>query len=409
MANMAILRVAKIKTMSSLAARGKHTFRERETPNADAERTPLNQLAGAQTTDELMQRVADLLPAKRRKDAVIGLEYLITASPEHFGPDWQDRGEFGVAYFQDAIAWLEKRHGKGNVVCATLHLDESTPHLAAFVVPRTADGRLAAKDFVGGAAKLSKMQTEFADQVGKKHGLERGVEWSKAVHKPNAAIAPMTAERLALRKSVKELEAEIERLTQQVTTSGGALAAAVKKAERQQQINVEYMAVERRLTAELAAARGALDAANEKLAVAMQLATEARVDADKQREEVARLERAVKILVDERAIAQKTPAVAAQSTATALSAPGVKARMDKAGEAAPATVEQAQTAAIRAESKRLGYPLASNSKAAVAIKNRVREEWAAAEAARLAPPKELEREKPKARVVERKTERGGRD
>ena len=80
-ANMAILRVAKIKTMSSLAARGKHTFRERETPNADAERTPLNQLAGAQTTDELMQRVADLLPAKRRKDAVIGLEYLITASP----------------------------------------------------------------------------------------------------------------------------------------------------------------------------------------------------------------------------------------------------------------------------------------------------------------------------------------
>ena len=324
MANMAILRVAKIKTMSSLAARGKHTFRERETPNADAERTPLNRIDGAKSTDELMQRVSDLLPAKRRKDAVIGLEYLITASPEHFGQDWQSRGEEGVgaAYFQDAIAWLEKRHGKGNVVCATLHLDESTPHLAAFVVPRTADGRLAAKDYVGGAAKLSKMQTEFADQVGKKHGLERGVEWSKAVHKPNAAIAPMTAERLALRKSVKELQDEIERLTQQVTTSGGALAKKAKEVERQQDLNTQFFDVEMKLRGELAAAKQLASELGQKLVVAVQLATEASVDADAQRKEVARLEKAVQILVDEREAAQKAPAVAVPTRYGAFSAGG---------------------------------------------------------------------------------------
>ena len=82
--------------------------------------------------------------------------------------------------------------------------------------------------------------------------------------------------------------------------------------------------------------------------------------------------------------------------------------------APPATVEQAQAVAIRAEEKRLGFKLARNDPRAGAIRVAVRKEWDAAEAARLAPPeppKELEREKPKARSVELppKTKgRGGR-
>lgn len=226
MANMAILRVEKIKTMSGLAARGKHNFRERETPNADAERTPLNRVAGAKSTDDLMQRVSELLPVKRRKDAVIALEYLITASPEHFS-GWEKKGaDWGLGYFQDAIAWLEKRHGKENVICKTVHLDESTPHLAAFVVPKTKDGRLAAKDFVGGVKVLSQMQTDFAAQVGLKHGLARGQERSKATHKDNAHIKAMTVERVALKRQVKSLEVEVARLTKRVGAGDSALITA---------------------------------------------------------------------------------------------------------------------------------------------------------------------------------------
>lgn len=376
MANMAILRVAKIKTMSSLAARGKHNFRERETPNADAERTPLNLVAGARSTDGLMQQVSDLLPAKRRKDAVIGLEYLITASPEHFGADWRERKDFGTEYFNDAIKWLQQRHGAENVVCATVHLDESTPHLVAFVVPRTKDGRLAAKDFVGGAAKLSKMQTEFAKEVGQKHGLERGVEWSKAVHKPNAAIAPMTAERLALRKQVKELEAEIERLTQQVTASSGALEAAKKRFQHQQQINVEGLAVERQLRGELAAAQARIE----------------------------QLEGEVK------RAAERPPKALPGPTAAPASPERGKAQMEEKG---PATVEEAQRAAIRAEEKRLGRPLGKLSPEAAEIRKRVRAEWEAALAPQPGPVveevKELERAKPAKQVtLARPTGRGGR-
>lgn len=433
MANFAILRVEKIKGAGQLKASGKHNFREQETRNADAARTHLNEISGASSAENLVKCVAALLPAsqvvtrangekvttKRRKDAVTCLEYLVTASPEWFGEDWRDKPVVpGTDYFRDALAWLAAKHGKENIVCSTVHVDESTPHMAVYVVPRTRDGRLSAKDFIGGGKKaLSQMQTDFWKGVGEKHGLERGTEKSQAIHQDNAKIVPMSAELVKLRKQVKALEAEIERLTQQVTTSGGALAAAVKRFEKQQQINVEYFNVEQRLNAELAEAKLSVSDLRQKLAVAVHLATEAGVAADVQRKEVVRLEKAVQILAEEREVAQKAPAVAVPTPATALSAPGGKAWMGKEVEtpvAPPATVKQAQEAAIRAEEKRLGFKLDRHGPLAGEIRVKVREEWDAAEAARLAPPeppKELEREKPRprARSVELPTKgRGGR-
>jgi len=234
MGNFAIMRVQKVKTISSLAARGRHNFREQDTPNADGERLDLNVVEGAKSTDELLKAVSDLLPTKRRKDAVIGLEYLITASPEHFGEDWREAQNHGKKYFADAIAWLEAKHGKGNVVCATVHLDESTPHLAAFVVPLV-NGKLNAKAFTGGAKVLAQMQTDFAEKVGFKYGLERGVERSQAVHQDNAKIKPMVIERLSLMKQVKVLSAEVERLTKSVSGSSDALAVAQAQTAKAQE------------------------------------------------------------------------------------------------------------------------------------------------------------------------------
>lgn len=219
MGNFAILRVQKVKTMSSMAARGRHNFREQETPNADPDLLGQNLVEGAQSTDEMLKAISDLLPTKRRKDAVIGLEYLITASPEHFGNSNE------IAYFKDAIEWLEAKHGKANVVCKTVHLDESTPHLAAFVVP-ILGGKLNAKYFTGGAKVLAEMQTDFAEKVGKKHNLDRGVERSQAVHQDNAKIKPMVIERMALKKQVKTLTDEVARLTKTVSDGGAAMAAA---------------------------------------------------------------------------------------------------------------------------------------------------------------------------------------
>jgi hypothetical protein len=179
----AILRTAKLRTFTAIAGSGEHNFRERETLNANAERTALNKHIGAQNTAELIAGIKARLPEKHRKDAIRCIEYFIGASPEFFGDDWEQAKNHKAAYFNDAVEWIKARHGAENVICSTLQLDEKSPHLCVYVVPRTPTGGLSAKHFFGNKSQLSKMQTEFASKVGANHGLERGVEGSKATHR----------------------------------------------------------------------------------------------------------------------------------------------------------------------------------------------------------------------------------
>jgi len=179
MTGYCILRAEKLTSFGSIAGSAKHTFREIPTPNADPSRTHLNRTFGAQDAAAVRAAIEARLPVKRRKDAVLAIEYLVTASPEWFksAPAAQQN-----AYFAATVRWLEARHGKANVVCVNMQLDETSPHLVAYVVPLTKDGRLSAKDFLGGRKVLTQMQTEFAQLVGAPVGLQRGVEGSKATH-----------------------------------------------------------------------------------------------------------------------------------------------------------------------------------------------------------------------------------
>ncbi|MDF4741131.1 MobV family relaxase, partial [Vibrio parahaemolyticus] len=127
-----------------------------------------------------MAAVEARLPEKRRKDAVLAIEYLVTASPEAMQGKSREQQD---AYFADSLEWLKERHGAENVVYAGVHRDETTPHMYAYVVPLDRDtGRLNAKKWLGGSKALNQMQTEFADRIGQRHGLERGIERSKARH-----------------------------------------------------------------------------------------------------------------------------------------------------------------------------------------------------------------------------------
>ena len=54
MANYAIMRCKKLTGMGSVASALQHCYRERETPNADAERTPENYCSVSQSADEAM-------------------------------------------------------------------------------------------------------------------------------------------------------------------------------------------------------------------------------------------------------------------------------------------------------------------------------------------------------------------
>lgn len=178
MPQFAIMRCKKLASMGSVAGALRHCYRERETPNADPERTPTNEHAAATSTDQAMGRMRALLPEKRRRDAVLAVEYLMTASPEW----WQEASRKQQdEFFRRSRQWLADKYGSDRIVTATIHRDETTPHLSAFVVPLTRDGRLSAREFVGGRQKMRDDQTSYAAAVADL-GLSRGIEGSRARH-----------------------------------------------------------------------------------------------------------------------------------------------------------------------------------------------------------------------------------
>lgn len=247
MANYAIMRCKKLTGMGSVASALQHCYRERETPNADAERTPENYCSVSQSADEAMGKLRKLLPEKRRKDAVLAVEYVMTASPEW----WNEATPRQQAeFFARSEQWLENKYGKDRVVAAVVHRDEATPHLSAFVVPLTQDGRLSAKEFIGGRSKMRDDQSTYAESV-KKLGLERGIEGSRATHqtvqhyyesinrgtRSQVSISPEALEPRVLRKGIftKDVEdqaAIAKRLSQAVNDGfAGTIAMASQSAQ----------------------------------------------------------------------------------------------------------------------------------------------------------------------------------
>lgn len=176
----AILRVGKIKTKGQLGAALSHNFRERHTPNADLDRLHENTvLKGPENGRDVIAAWEARAPEKIRKNAVHALEYFVGASPEKMAVMSRTQQD---AYFRKALGWFEDRHGKDNVLSAVIHRDETTPHMQILVIPLDARGRLNARELVGGRATLSRMQTDFAHEVGISFGLERGRERSQATH-----------------------------------------------------------------------------------------------------------------------------------------------------------------------------------------------------------------------------------
>lgn len=179
--NYAILRTKKIKSGVAMRLSLRHAFREQNTPNADTERRAENTHIGAASTAEALERFNTLLATVGtvRKNAVLAVEYLMTASPEVMQDKTREQQD---AYFADALDWLKAKHGAANVLYAGIHRDESTPHMYAYVVPIDERGKLNCRAFLGGAGAMREMQTDFVTHVGARHGLRRGVEKSRAKH-----------------------------------------------------------------------------------------------------------------------------------------------------------------------------------------------------------------------------------
>lgn len=179
----AIIRVEKVKSLGSLSGLSRHHMRTAQTPNADpnAPETIRVLVGNANPFQDVKAR----LPEKVRKNGVLAMEHLLTASPEYFRPNNPSAaGTYDKKRMEEwaarATKFLQERYGD-NLASAVLHLDEATPHIHSLVVPkRRGDGKLdAAKLF--GPEQLRSLQDDYAAAM-KPLGLERGIEGSRAKH-----------------------------------------------------------------------------------------------------------------------------------------------------------------------------------------------------------------------------------
>jgi hypothetical protein len=143
----------------------------------------------------IKEKLPNLVESSRaiRKDAVVVCNFIVTSDNETMDALGADRQR---EFFQDSVKWFSDRYGADRVLNATVHMDETTPHLHIGVMPITQDGRLSAKAIFT-KTEMKAIQTEFARDVGEKYGLERGVEGSERTHLSEARFKEQKALEMA--------------------------------------------------------------------------------------------------------------------------------------------------------------------------------------------------------------------
>ena len=172
MANYAVIRMEKYKK-DRLNGTQKHNQREfQKSKNENIERTHLNyDLVNEKPisySKAIHEKIEGRVKRKVRADAVLVSEFLITASPDYKNglSDEEQR-----RYFETAVDHLKEKYSAENMLYATVHMDEATPHMHVGIVPITEDGRLSAKDFFNGKLKMKAIQDDFH-----RHMVENGFD-----------------------------------------------------------------------------------------------------------------------------------------------------------------------------------------------------------------------------------------
>ncbi|MDD2285515.1 MAG: MobV family relaxase, partial [Paludibacter sp.] len=195
------------KTSGTDSAMSAHIERTIAPKNADPERTHLNRElikfpdTVRNRTEAIQHRLENAgLQRKIGKNQVRAIRILLTGSPEEMQRIDAD-GKLNE-WCDDNLRWLGETYGKENIVSAVLHLDESTPHIHATLVPivtserrkKTSEEqvkkqyrkknpnapRLSADDVMT-RIKLKEYQDKYALAMSK-YGLQRGIDGSEARH-----------------------------------------------------------------------------------------------------------------------------------------------------------------------------------------------------------------------------------
>ncbi|MCM3774324.1 plasmid recombination protein [Priestia aryabhattai] len=217
MAKYGIIRMQKFHKDAILGIQ-KHNQREGEkskNKDIDSSRTMLNydfvNEDKIKYHEEIKKMTATRVKRKIRNDAVLVAEFFVSASPEYMhamSPDEQRK------YFEAALDHISGKYGQQNILYATVHNDESTPHMHVGFVPITEDRRLAAKDYFHGKTKIRRIQDDFHNYMNKRgYDIERG-EPSELQHKSVHEFKKKERQKelKQLEKQVAYKEKEIQRI-----------------------------------------------------------------------------------------------------------------------------------------------------------------------------------------------------
>ena len=236
--------------------------------NADPERTAKNvELVSRKFTDDdgktydlsLQQAVDKRLEEvgiKRKKGQYSCLEVIFTGSRETMCG--MSRKKL-LKWSKEILKWAQEKWGKENVVSASLHVDERTPHIHMIVVPIvTGQSRRTkfhqehkkpkktykidhnkprlCKNEVYTTGKLFEYHDSLYEEVNKNYGLVRGTKaepGSKVRHQDsedyNRQLAEEAAEQRALIAEIQADYADIQEDIQELQTQKDTLSSAVKE------------------------------------------------------------------------------------------------------------------------------------------------------------------------------------
>ena len=185
-----IIRVARVKSKTNTTGIQKHVQRENknyENDDIDLEKSYLNYDLVNDSDIDFNQKIDEKIEQnyagkrKIRNDAIKHIDGVITSDEDFF--KFKSTEDI-KSFFEDSKQFLENEYGKENLLYATVHMDEKTPHMHYGFVPITEDGRLSAKEVIGNKKSLTEFQDRFNQYLNDKgYRLERGESKNKTERK----------------------------------------------------------------------------------------------------------------------------------------------------------------------------------------------------------------------------------
>ena len=141
-----------------------------------------------------------------RKDAVLVDEWIITSDRPFF-----ESLSDSKSFFEDSLEYFSERCGSQNIAYATVHLDETTPHMHLGIVPMH-EGRLSSKH-VFSRQTLKEIQDELPNYLQSRgHDIERGIKGSEQKHLTVEEYKENQSKIAEYKEQVTDLEQQCELL-----------------------------------------------------------------------------------------------------------------------------------------------------------------------------------------------------